>query len=125
VEREIELSELEPEMFLFLLSVLVLLFVWYRIKFSARDAAWLTFPRLGNNFWHSIPYAFDMNPDNFLKKIMQWHEELGEVFLVTKHAFDSGTIHVADPEIAQKISFHQSKRLPSIPYIPLTPWVGN
>jgi hypothetical protein len=125
VEREIKLSELEPEMILFLLSVLVLLFVWYKIKFSARDAAWLTFPRLGNNFLHSLPYAFSLNSDNALNKLMQWHEELGEVFLITRHAFDCGTIFVADPEIAQEISFHQSKRLPSLPYVPLTPWIGK
>jgi hypothetical protein len=124
VEREIKLSELEPEMFLLLLSVLVLVIVWYRIKFSARDAAWLTFPRLGNFLLHSIPYVINLNSDNALNKLMQWHEDLGEVFLMTKHVFDSGTIIVADPEIAQEISFHQSKRLPSLPYVPLTPWLG-
>jgi hypothetical protein len=124
VEREIKLTELEPEMLLFLLSVLTLV-VLYKIKFSARDAAWLTFPRLGNNFLHSLPYICFLNPNNTIQKVIQWHEKLGEVFLMTKHAFDSGKIFVSDPKIAQEISFHDPKRLFSSSYVSLVPWLGS
>jgi hypothetical protein len=113
-------------MILFVLISSLLLVILYKIKFFGRDASLSAFPRLGSNFLlHSLPHLFSLNTDNTLDKFTQWHEELGEVFLMTRHVFDRGLILVSDPEIAKKISFHQPNRPIATSYVPFTPWLGS
>lgn len=113
-------------MLLTLILILLVLFVLYKLKFSARDAAFKTFPRLGgNSFLQSLPDLLSLTPENGLDKFSNWHDDLGEVFLVTKHILDKGMIFVSDSAIAEKISFLLPSRTVASPYVQLIPWVGS
>jgi hypothetical protein len=106
--------------------ILLVLFVLYKFKYSARDAAFKTFPRLGGNFFlQSLPDLFSLTPENITDKLLKWHDDLGEVFLITKHILDKGVIYVSDSAIAEQISFLLPSRTVASPYIQLIPWIGS
>jgi hypothetical protein len=116
-------------MFLITLALIILvLFVLYKVKFSARDAAWATLPRLRSKIMQ-LNYGFaellELTHENSLEKLNEWQEQLGEVFLVVKHPFDCGTIFIADPVIAEAVSFHQPFRTLALPYLSMSKFLGT
>jgi hypothetical protein len=59
-----------------------------------------------------------------LAKMIECHDELGEVFLMYLHPFHSGFVVIADPKVAEKVSFHQPDRTRSLSYRVLSKFMG-
>lgn len=114
---------------MFLLTValfLTIIYALYKVKFSKRDAAWATFPK-PKSVWlfHNSLDVIGLNSSDVMTKVLKWHDDLGDVFLMVQSPFDCGTVFVADPDIAEAISFHQQDRSRSTAYEFLTKWVGR
>ena len=112
----------------FLTATLVslIIFMICKVKLSKRHNAWATFPRPSGNLvlHNSLQLVGDKNKP-LLETLTQWHDELGEVYLVTKSFFDCGTVVVADPAVAEAISLHQPDRTRSMFYTFLSDWIGK
>jgi cytochrome P450 len=59
------------------------------------------------------------------KKLESLHADLGDIFHLTFHPFDCGTIFIADYEIAKALSLHQPDRSRSSLYKSLSRWIGS
>jgi hypothetical protein len=98
----------------------------YKVKFSRRDFARSTFPQPRSlPLLHNSLEFIGIKSDEIMTKFMQWHDELGEVFLFVKSPFDCGTVMVSDPVIAEVLSFHQPDRSRSSAYSFLSKWIGK
>jgi hypothetical protein len=98
----------------------------YKVKFSRRDLARSTFPQPRSlPLLHNSLEFISVKSHEVMKKFMQWHDELGEVFLFVKSPFDCGTVVVSDPVIAEVLSFHQPDRSRSSSYNFLSQWIGK
>jgi hypothetical protein len=107
--------------------VLILLYnIWYNKKFGERDVAFENFPTPKKQFLlHNLLAFFDESRYDILPKFKKWHKELGNVFLITFHPFDCGCVIVADHNVAEVISNHQTNRNQSRTYTPLNRWIGD
>lgn len=112
---------------LFALSVTVLILHFlYNFKYGERNAAFAKFPtpKKKDLFRNSINTK-TWTLTGIFQKIEQWHDDLGDIFLLTTHPFDCGTIFVSDPEVAEALSLHQPDRSRAISYKSLGRWIGH
>lgn len=73
----------------------------------------------------NTPEIFGLSTDELFKKFNSWYHELGDVFHMKLHAFDDGTIFIADSKIAEALSMHQPERSKAMLYRPLSRWIGR
>jgi hypothetical protein len=107
------------------LALLIVILVC-KVKLSRRHVVWSTFPRpQGVPFLHNSLKLLGDRSKDMLGTLTQWRDELGEVFLITRHPFDCGFIVVSDPVVAEAISFHQPDRTRCVGYKALCPWIGE
>jgi hypothetical protein len=74
---------------------------------------------------HNCLDVYGLNLNGFFKKFEQLHEECGDVFHLTFHAFDCGTIFVANYEVANVLSHHAPYRTDVSMYQQLSRWIGT
>lgn len=74
---------------------------------------------------HNCLALAGLNMSALLRKLIEWQQEIGEVFLITAHPFDSGAVVVSDPVIAEAVSFHQPDRTRTFIYKSLSRWIGT
>jgi hypothetical protein len=105
---------------------ILLILMLYEVKFSIRDAAWSTIPKPKQVFLlNNSLDLLGLNSQEILTRLVDWHRQLGEVFMFIKHPFDCGTVVVSDPLIAEALSYHQPDRSRSFAYDFLSRWIGK
>ena len=108
------------------LVIILLIFVFYRVKFSRREKLFAKIPSPKKTFFlHNTPQIFGLTTDKVFEKFKDFHSELGDVFHITLHTFDDGTIVVADTKIAEALSSHQPERSRGMLYKALSRWIGR
>jgi cytochrome P450 len=76
-------------------------------------------------FLHNAFEVLGLDLNGLFKKFESWFNELGDVYHVTFHPFDCGTVFVADYKVAEVLSLHQPDRTRSLMYKPLSRWIGE
>jgi hypothetical protein len=110
----------------FFVALILVLLVWYRIKTSRRDYLLSRIPSPKKNLiFHNALEVLGLDLNGIFKKFESWYHELGDVFHVTFHQFDCGTVFIADHKIADVLSLSAPDRTRSIMYKPLARWIGN
>lgn len=108
------------------LVILLLIFVYYRVKFNRKINLFAKIPSPPKTFLlHNTPQMLGLSTTKLLEKITTWHQELGDVFHIKLHTFDDGMIVVADTKIAEALSLHQPDRNRAKIYRPLSRWIGK
>jgi len=106
--------------------IVIMLYVFFKIKYRARNSAFAKFPTPRKRFLlHNSLEMVGLDFVGFFKTFEKFHRELGDVFLLTIHPFDCGTIFINDPVIAEVVSFHQPDRSRSIGYKALGRLIGS
>lgn len=112
--------------FIFVPVIVLLLYVFSRLNFSRRDKLFSKIPSPPKWFLlHNAPNVFGLSTDELFEKFNGWYNEFGDIFHITLHAFDDGTIFVADSKIAEALSLHQTDRKRALLYKPLSRWIGR
>jgi hypothetical protein len=107
------------KMFLVYFTIgLVLLFIVDKIiKYRRHSKALDAFPMFEKQFLFAhIAYLGNYSAETFLKVTADWHQKLGNVFVIRVHEFDRGVIYVADPKIAEILANHQADRTEGLFY---------
>lgn len=109
-----------------LIGLILLLSVLYKVKYSRRNILLSKIPSPNKMFLlhNSSKLAGKSSLIALFKLIEEWHHELGDVFQITLHPFDCGTIIVSDAKIAEALSNHQPDRSRCRSYEGLSRWIG-
>ena len=115
-----------PPIIVAYILISLLIFLLYRVKFSRRDKLFAKIPSPRKTFLlHNAPQVFGLSADELFQKFNNWHNQLGDVFHITLHKFDNGTVFIADTKIAEVLLMHQTDRKSSTLYKALSRWIGK
>jgi hypothetical protein len=98
-----------------------------KFKYTERDKAFASFPAQNKlRFFKNVFGFLRSDKSEFSLNIMsEFHNELGEVFLNHYHPFHCGIVVIANPIVAETISFHQPDRSRTTFYQILSKFVGH
>ena len=114
------------QLYILILVIILLLFVLSRVNFSRKDKLFAKIPSPPKTFFlHNALQVLGLSTDELFQKFNSWYNEFGDVFHMRLHAFDDGTIFVADTKIAEVLSLHQTDRKRSTLYKALSRWIGR
>jgi hypothetical protein len=111
----------------FICLIIVVSFLLVKFTNAERDKAFASFP-IHKNFRliQTLMKMICTNKSEFaLKLLTGLHDELGEVYLMHFHPFHCGFVVIADPAVAEKVSFHQPDRSRSFFYQILSKFTGH
>jgi hypothetical protein len=115
------------KMFLTSVCVLLVFLIWtfLRIKTSRRNFLLSKIPS-PKKIWlfHNTFEIVGLKKCELFKKLETLKTSFGDVFHLTFHPFDCGTIFVTDYETLKVLSLHQPDRTRSVYYKSISRWVG-
>lgn len=106
--------------------LLLFLVSWYHIKFGHRNKLLSKIP--SPRKWpliHNIPEFMGKSPLELFIWFEKTKERLGNVYIVTFEPFDSGSIIVADPKVAEALLTSSKHLQKSNDYDMMRNWLGD